>query len=172
MTTSSEPQDAEAVYARANALDDQGERDDALRVIEEGVALYPWYSRLWALRGHLLFQMLRFAEAEASFTRALDLKPALPFALFMRARAREELERPAEAAIDFLACLACQPSRADANLAVIRCLLACKELRSSARFLERASSLNLTDEERAELVRYRVDLEHLELELQAAVSEP
>ena len=169
--TLSEPTQADALFARADALDDEGNQEDALNVLDDGVLRFPWAPRLWVLRGHILHRLGRYAPAEASFSEALALQPTLPFALFMRGRAREELGRPAEAAIDFLACIACQPSHVDAYLAVVRSLADCKELRGSTLFLERAGTLELTPEEQAQLEQYRERLQDLGIEL-GAMDEP
>jgi tetratricopeptide (TPR) repeat protein len=172
MKTSSEPRAADALYEKASALHDAGASQDALALLDEGVRRYEWSSRLWSLMGLLRFEASRYADAEESFSRAIALSPALPFALFMRGRAREELDRPAEAVVDFLACLACQPSRVDALLAIVRTLIACKEAKRARTFLERIASLKPTDAENADAQRLGERLAELDDELRAVANDP
>lgn len=172
MKTSSDPGAADALYEKASALHDAGASQDALELLDEGVRRYEWSSRLWSLMGLLHFEGSRYVDAEESFSRAIALKPALPFALFMRGRAREEQDRPAEAVLDLLACSACQPSRVDAVLAIVRTLIACKEAKSARKFLERVATLQPTDAENADAQRLRERLAELENELRAVANEP
>jgi tetratricopeptide (TPR) repeat protein len=166
--TSSEPDDADALFAMASRKDDDGDVVGALALLEEGTLRFPWYARIWALRGHLLFHAGRYSEAKLSFDRAIDIRPVFPFTLFMRGRAREEQEHLPDAAVDYLACIACQPDKADSYIALIRVLIACKEARSAKNFVERAAKLEMTETERDQLARSRHAIDALEREMKMA----
>ena len=51
---------------------------EALPVIQDGLAQAAGYARLWSLRGAALDQMGRYAEARASYDRALSITPYDP----------------------------------------------------------------------------------------------
>ena len=65
-----------AEYAAALIATEQGA--EALPVIEEGLAAASGYARLWSLRGAALDQAERYADARASYQRALSITPYDP----------------------------------------------------------------------------------------------
>jgi len=65
--------DSEALYVKAQALSALGKSEEALRIIEEYVLLYPGDSCGWTEKGRILSVMNRLEEAERSFLKSLQL---------------------------------------------------------------------------------------------------
>jgi predicted Zn-dependent protease len=67
-----------ARYARAIALYKETETDKALKAIEALIAEQPNNPYLWELKGQVLFEAGRAAEAEPAHRKSVELKPDAP----------------------------------------------------------------------------------------------
>ncbi|MBX7247588.1 MAG: M48 family metalloprotease [Caulobacteraceae bacterium] len=67
-----------ARYARAIAYYQSGEADKALAAIDKLIAEHPDNPYLWELKGQVLFENARTAEAAVAHARSVELKPEAP----------------------------------------------------------------------------------------------
>lgn len=148
------------VIARADALEESGDVAAALRVFDESMEALRQYPKYWARRGFLLHSLGRYEEAIRDFDEAIRLKPTPSSTIYMRARAKQELGRTVEAIIDYLAAAGSDPSKPDAPLAVAMALVREGDLAVAERFLQRATALNMDDNERefAEYIRNEIEV--------------
>ena len=91
------PDDAEAHYKRANALNMLGRSEAALEGYDRAVALKPDYANAFCNRGTVLERLGRWEEALASYDRTLELNPSDALAYYNRGSVLKELKRLEEA---------------------------------------------------------------------------
>jgi tetratricopeptide (TPR) repeat protein len=92
---------AEAVAQPIPELMAARELDEAMRCVEEVLAIDPTYAWAHYEKGAVLFEMGRYAEAISSTTRALEIDPRHYKALEFRGAARAALDDHARAVLDF-----------------------------------------------------------------------
>lgn len=71
------PDDRYALASRAHVLAQQGDRLNAIGVLQQLAARHPGYIAGWFNLAYLLEDRGRLAEAEAAFRHALDIDPAM-----------------------------------------------------------------------------------------------
>jgi predicted O-linked N-acetylglucosamine transferase (SPINDLY family) len=91
------PDDAEAHYKRANALNMLGRAEAALGGYDRAVALNPGYANAFCNRGTVLERMGRREEALGSYQRALELNPGDALAFYNCGSVLKQLNRLEEA---------------------------------------------------------------------------
>jgi predicted O-linked N-acetylglucosamine transferase (SPINDLY family) len=91
------PDDAEAHYKRANALNMLGRFEAAVAGYDRAVALKPDYANAYCNRGTVLERLGRWEEALASYERTLELNPADALTYYNRGSVLKELKRLEEA---------------------------------------------------------------------------
>ena len=74
--------------AKAFQLDEQGQHESALRVMEEIVAQHAENPEAWGKKALLLWQNEKPEEAEAALSKAFEVDPKYPFGHYLRARFR------------------------------------------------------------------------------------
>ena len=74
--------------AKAFQLDEQGQHESALRVMDEVVAAHADNPEAWGKKALLLWQNEKPEEAEAALTKAFEVDPKYPFGHYLRARFR------------------------------------------------------------------------------------
>jgi predicted O-linked N-acetylglucosamine transferase (SPINDLY family) len=92
-----QPDDAEAHYTRANALNRLGRSEAALGGYDRAVALKPDYANAFCNRGTVLERLGRWQEALASYERTLELSPGDALAYYNRGSVLKALGRPEDA---------------------------------------------------------------------------
>jgi protein O-GlcNAc transferase len=92
-----QPDDAEAHYQRANALNMLGRSEAALGGYDRAVALKSDYANAFCNRGTVLERLGRWEEALASYERTLELNPGDALAYYNRGSVLKELKRLEEA---------------------------------------------------------------------------
>ncbi len=63
----------EELIAQAAALQEPGEREEALNLLEQALQIDPLYAQTHFQRGELLFALKRYPEAKRAFQQAIDL---------------------------------------------------------------------------------------------------
>ena len=91
------PDDAEAHYKRANALNMLSRSEAALESYDRAVALKPDYANAFCNRGTVLERLGRWEEALASYDRTLELNQSDALAYYNRGSVLKELKRLEEA---------------------------------------------------------------------------
>lgn len=74
--------------AQAFQQDQAGQRDSALRIMDQVVAKHPDNPEAWGKKALLLWQNEKPEEAEAALTKAFEVSPDYPFGHFLRGRFR------------------------------------------------------------------------------------
>lgn len=74
---------------RADRLDEDGQHEAALRLIEEVVQENPTNPEAWGRKARLLYQNDRAEEAEKALDEALKVNPNYPYGLYMRGLFRQ-----------------------------------------------------------------------------------
>ena len=72
--------------AKAFHLDEQGQHESALRVMDEVVAAHADNPEAWGKKALLLWQNEKPEEAEAALSKAFEVDPKYPFGHYLRAR--------------------------------------------------------------------------------------
>jgi predicted Zn-dependent protease len=104
-----------ARYARAIAYYKETETDKALSLIDGLIKDYPSDPYLWELKGQVLFEAGRPAEAEPAHRRSVELKPNAPLLQINLAQAilaQEDGKRADEAIVHLQKALAFEPDNA------------------------------------------------------------
>src|SRR6266566_4352719 len=96
------------------ALQHQGKFDEALKPLDQALALAPDYVEALNNRGNVLLKLKRFAEALTSYDRLIALKPELPEAFNNRGIVLKEMDRPEDALQSYDRALALRPDYAEA----------------------------------------------------------
>jgi tetratricopeptide (TPR) repeat protein len=73
---------------KAFQQDEAGQHEAALRTMDEVIAQHPDNPEAYGRKAHLLYQMDRPDEAEATLQKAFDLSPNYPFGHYLRGRFR------------------------------------------------------------------------------------
>src|ERR1700677_4206291 len=73
---------------RAMTLEHQGQREAALRVMDEVVAKNPTNPEAWGRKAQLLYQQQRFDESEAALQKAFEHNPRYAFGYYLQGRFR------------------------------------------------------------------------------------
>ena len=102
----SQPQDQDAWWQRAMALDALGRHEQMLAALDRFLHLQPDHVQGWLRHAQALQKLERLEPALASYDRALALDPDLPSAWTNRGNLLKDLERPEEAALAFEQALA------------------------------------------------------------------
>jgi predicted O-linked N-acetylglucosamine transferase (SPINDLY family) len=97
----SQPDDAEAHYKRANALNMLGRSEAALEDYDRAVALKPDYANAFCNRGTVLERLGRWQDALASYDRTLTLNPGDGLAYYNRGSVLKQLDRLEEALLSY-----------------------------------------------------------------------
>lgn len=103
------PEDAEALYTRANILKGWGQQEAALAGYERALAIAPDHVEALNSRGMLLWELKRFDEALANYDRVLAVRPDHAAALNNRGNALWALRRFDEALTNYDRALAIRP---------------------------------------------------------------
>ncbi len=109
-------QTAQEKYGQAYTAITQQQYQEALRLVEEAIAMQPDFADAWNRKSFCLTALKRYEEAIAAATQALALAPDMAKANANRGNANYWLEKYAEAAADFQVVWARQPELADANM--------------------------------------------------------
>ncbi len=106
---------------RADRLHDRGDFEAEARYLTRLLKLHPGLDRLIARRGLSYFRLARFNDAIRDFDYALKMNPIAKNTLYMRARAKEELNNPQGARVDYEQVVNLDPSDdfAAANLELL-----------------------------------------------------
>ncbi|MDX1908256.1 MAG: tetratricopeptide repeat protein [Bacteroidia bacterium] len=109
-------QTAQEKYQQAYTAITQRQYPEALRLVEEALALQPDFADAWNRKAFCLISLNRPEEAVTAATQALTLAPDMVKANANRGTAYYALERYAEAAADFQVVWSHNPEMADANM--------------------------------------------------------
>jgi tetratricopeptide (TPR) repeat protein len=74
--------------SKAFQLDEEGQHDSALRLMDEIAAEHSGNPEVWGRKAQLLYQMNKVDEAETTLQKAFDLNPNYPFGQYLRANFR------------------------------------------------------------------------------------
>src|SRR5437016_2115755 len=74
--------------ARAMSLEEQGQHESALRVMDEIVAKNEANPEAWGRKAQLLYQQRRVEDSEAALQKAFELNPRYPFGHYLQGRFR------------------------------------------------------------------------------------
>jgi 4-amino-4-deoxy-L-arabinose transferase-like glycosyltransferase len=99
-----------AIYNGAVALESRGDRDGALRALGDAIAADPGFAESYLLRGEILLARGRVAEADADFSRHVQLTPGEARGLGRRAETAAALGRTAQSLADFGRAIAIEPA--------------------------------------------------------------
>ncbi|HEY2227481.1 MAG TPA: tetratricopeptide repeat protein [Xanthobacteraceae bacterium] len=102
-------EDAEALFARGNALREQRRYDEALTSYDQALALAPDHAEALLTRGNALQALRRSAQALASYDKVVALRPDHADAFYNRAIALNELKRLEEAVASYDRAIALRP---------------------------------------------------------------
>lgn len=104
-----EPQDAEALAWKGEALARQDRFDEAQPILKQSLGLDPTQAMPWSNLGRCLNEKKAWTEAKEALDHAVQLDPTLMEAHYNRGRCDFELKRYAESVEDFKAALALNP---------------------------------------------------------------
>ena len=117
---SPDPGDADAWFARAEALEEAGTHADAEAAYRRVLALAPGHADAWLNLGAMLCEANRGDEAVDHYDQALAHCPDEPLLHYNRAIALEDQGRQREAISSYEACLRLAPDLADAHFNAAR----------------------------------------------------
>ncbi len=135
------PDDAEAHYLRAQALEEQGQLERAAEVLARATALHPGFADAHNDLGRLLLALGRVDAAIASCRRALELRPGFVAALGNLANADRARGALAPAIEGYRRVIALEPALAEAHHNLGSALIESGETDAGIEALRRALEL-------------------------------
>ena len=108
-------------FLAAVQAEESGEKQRAIALYEEILALDPEYAAAYINLGTIQFHLRQFTRAEQLYRRATAVDPAYVLAFFDLGNVLDELERPDESIAAYSQAVALSPGYADAhyNLALL-----------------------------------------------------
>ncbi len=116
------PAKPEYLAGLATTLQQQGQFEQALQVLDKALQLKPDDAELWRQLGDILVQLTRYDEALLSFRRVLTLDPRHPDALYKSGALLNQFGRYAEAIAQLDLCCEVLPNHAPTRQARARTL--------------------------------------------------
>ena len=87
------PDDIDAIFIKADLLNDLGRPDDAIATVESAIKMGFTTASVWAQQGYYLFESERYEEAIVAFDSALARDATLTLALRRRGESKLVLGR-------------------------------------------------------------------------------
>lgn len=127
---------AKVKFQLAERSFDSGQVDDAMKLCQEVIALYPAHLDAWLLMTRLQLEKGQLAEAEAALAAASGLGQAAPELDYLVGVAAEHRERMDDALAAYKRAYEVKSNEADYLLAYAECLLALDRVAEAADLLE------------------------------------